>query len=848
MVALIVSGLHTRGSRSPPSAQPFAVTSDPASALPIDAVLPELANAMAQHNRCLLVAQPGAGKTTRAPLMLLEHSAASPGRWLLLEPRRIAARLAATRLAEQLNEPVGQTVGYRVRGEQKVSRGTRLEVITQGILIRLLQDDPLLDGVAGIIFDEFHERSLDADLGLALTLDVQEGLREDLKLLVMSATLDTEALLATLGRDTPVIDCPGRVWPVETHYRPVPTRGVAEAHQASVVREALTRHEGDLLVFLPGQAEIRRLQRELDGHANGQGGVQGGIEVLPLHGQLPLAQQRAVVAPPASGARRVILSTAIAESSLTVPGVRVVIDAGQERVPVFQPRSGLTRLTTRRVNRASADQRRGRAGREAPGHCYRLWSREQPLVAHGEPEILQADLAGLAFELARWGENDPRRLPWVTPPPAAALASARQLLVSLELFDHQHHLTGFGRRCARWPTHPRLAALLERADERNQLPLACWIVAWLEEGSPGDDTDVARVFTRLPSRQGRGMEASWRRTAEQWARRAGCDLQPKSLAALPVLLVSAFPDRVAQQQRPGCFKLATGGQALLPEHHPLARAPWLVVLDVDGRASEARIFSATAISDGQLEAAFPQMQQWRERIVWDDDTGRLVGEEVRGLGELILERRPLTQLPPEAIAAALLAALRRRGTFKWSDADRQLLGRLRLLRRTLGDPWPDTSDAQLLASLEDWLGPRLTGITRLDKLDRLPLGDYLLDTLDWSLRQQLEQLAPTHLTVPSGSRIALDYSGEEPSLSVKLQEMFGQTDTPRLVGGRVPVLIQLLSPARRPVQVTRDLANFWANTYFEVRKDLKGRYPKHPWPDDPLSAQATRHTKRRAPG
>lgn len=344
------------------------------------------------------------------------------------------------------------------------------------------------------------------------------------------------------------------------------------------------------------------------------------------------------------------------------------------------------------------------------------------------------------------------------------------------------------------------------------------------------------------------MEASWRRTAEQWARRAGCDLQPKSLAALPVLLVSAFPDRVAQQQRPGCFKLATGGQALLPEHHPLARAPWLVVLDVDGRASEARIFSATAISDGQLEAAFPQMQQWRERIVWDDDTGRLVGEEVRGLGELILERRPLTQLPPEAIAAALLAALRRRGTFKWSDADRQLLGRLRLLRRTLGDPWPDTSDAQLLASLEDWLGPRLTGITRLDKLDRLPLGDYLLDTLDWSLRQQLEQLAPTHLTVPSGSRIALDYSGEEPSLSVKLQEMFGQTDTPRLVGGRVPVLIQLLSPARRPVQVTRDLANFWANTYFEVRKDLKGRYPKHPWPDDPLSAQATRHTKRRAPG
>lgn len=806
--------------------------------LPIDAVLPKLATALTHHNRCLLVAQPGAGKTTRAPLVLLEHNATQSGRWLLLEPRRIAARLAATRLAEQLGEPVGETVGYRVRGEQKVSRDTRLEVITQGILIRLLQDDPLLEGIAGIIFDEFHERSLDSDLGLALTLDVQDSVRDDLKLLIMSATLDTDALLAALGADTPIIRCPGRVWPVHTYHRPPPARAPAEEHLAAVIREALTQHDGDLLVFLPGQAEIRRLQRALE-HLPA-------VDVLLLYGQLPLAQQRAVVARPAGARRRIILSTAIAESSLTVPGVRVVIDAGLERVPVFQPRSGLTRLATRRVNRASADQRRGRAGREAEGHCYRLWRQEQVLIAHGEPEILQADLAALVFELARWGEHDPQRLAWVTPPPRAAFASAQQLLVTLQLFDPHHHLTDFGRRCGRWPTHPRLATLLERAAERDVLPLACWIVAWLEESSPGEEVDIVRLFTHLLSSRSRDMTGNWRRTAEQWAKRAGCGLQPASVARLPALLAHAFPDRVAKQTSPGLFKLATGGQASLPGHHALARAPWLIALDVDGQATDARIFHASAIDAEDLQTAFPQMQQWHDRITWDDTAGRLIGEEVRGLGELILERRPLRQLPPEAITAALIAALRRRGTFKWSPADQQLLGRLRLVRRTLGEPWPDISDAQLFATLEDWLAPRLIGITQLDQLDRLPLGEFLLDTLDWSLRQQLEPLVPKHLLVPSGSHIALDYSGEEPVLAVKLQEMFGQLDTPRLVEGRVSVLIQLLSPARRPVQVTRDLANFWANTYFDVRKDLKGRYPKHPWPDDPSTATATRHTKRRS--
>ena len=807
--------------------------------LPIDAVLPELRAALDRCSRALLVAQPGAGKTTRVPLMLLEQTPPQRGRWLLLEPRRVAARLAAGWMAQQLGETLGQTVGYRVRGEQQVSRATRLEVVTQGILTRMIQDDPTLEGVAGVIFDEFHERSLDADLGLALALDLQAGLREDLKLLVMSATLDVDALLGVLGADTPVIDCPGRTWPVTTHYRPQAAREVAELNRTRVIREVLATHEGNLLVFLPGQAEIRRLERAL------RPLVPDDIDIQPLHGQLALAMQQAALRPDPAGRRRVILATAIAESSLTVPGVRVVVDAGLERVPAFQPRSGLTRLDTRRVNRASADQRRGRAGREAEGHCYRLWSQEQLLVAHGEPEILQADLSGLAFELALWGLADPQQLRWVTPPPAGTLASGRRLLQTLGILDDRHRLTGFGRRCARWPAQPRLAALMETAATMNALPLACWLVAWLEEAPPGDEVDVARILERRPRRDAPGAEGRWWRAARQWQGRADCSPEPDNHEQLPVLLAHAFPDRVARQTAPGRFKLASGGQALLPETCPLAHADWLVALELDGQASGARIFHAAAIDAADLQATFPELHEWRERITWDDDAGRLVGESVRALGQLVLERRPLSGLPPEAVRQALLDAVRRRGSLKWTDDDRQLLGRLRLVRRTLGDPWPALEDAWLLATLESWLGPRLDGVSRLDQLDRLPLGTYLLDSLDWSLRQRLEELAPTHLTVPSGSRLRIDYSGDEPLLAVKLQEMFGQTDTPLLVGGRVPVVMHLLSPARRPVQVTRDLASFWASTYFEVRKDLKGRYPKHPWPDDPLSAPATARTRAR---
>lgn len=809
--------------------------------LPIEQVLPELLQAMTRQGCCLLVAEPGAGKTTRVPLALLAQASPAQGRWLLLEPRRVAARLAAGYMAQQLGEAVGQTVGYRVRGEQRVSDATRLEVVTQGILTRWLQDDPALEGVAGIIFDEFHERSLDADLGLALVRDVQQGLRDDLQLLVMSATLDVPSLLAVLPEGTPVIRCPGRTWPVQVLYRPAGLREQPEQQAARVIREALQRHEGDLLVFLPGQAEIRRLDRELATV------LDNSIEVAKLHGQLPLEQQQAVLRPSSSGLRRVILSTSLAESSLTVPGVRVVIDAGLERVPVFQARSGLTRLDTRRVNRASADQRCGRAGREAEGWCYRLWSAEQLLVPHGEPEILQADLSGLAAELAGWGIKDAVQLTWVTPPSATALQVGQQLLQQLGVLDAGLGLTRRGQQLRRWPAHPRLGVLLEWAAQHQQLPLACWLVAWLEERPSASELDLQALLEQRPQRDGPGAEGRWYRAARLWAQRAGCGLTVDSLQALPDLLLQAYPDRIARRQEPaeaGRYKLVTGGQALLPTGHRLARSEWLLTLELDGQASGARVFQAVALPEAAIRPLLPQGDAWQNRVYWDEQAGRLIGESVQALGELIFARRPLARLPLEEAAGVLLAVIRQQGQLPWSAEDRQLLGRLRLLHQVLGTPWPDVGEAPLLARAETWLLPRLTGITRLDALQKAPLGQWLLESLDWSLQQQLPRLAPTHWPVPSGSRIALDYAGDEPVLAVKLQEMFGQTETPRLVDGRVPVLMHLLSPARRPVQVTRDLAGFWSGSYFEVRKDLRGRYPKHPWPDDPLQAMATAKTRK----
>jgi len=823
--------------------------------LPIESVLPSICQAMQQHSRCLLVAQPGAGKTTRVPLALLEQTV--PGqRWLLLEPRRVAARLAAAFMAEQLGESVGETVGYRVRGETRVSTHTRLEVLTQGILTRMMQDDPTLEGVAGIIFDEFHERSLDADMGLALALDIQQGLRDDLRLLVMSATLDTRSLLQLMGEATPLIECPGRQYPVTTFYRPAPLRESPELHQAAVIREALRAHEGHILVFLPGQGEIRRLERQL------QSELADSVQICPLHGQMPLIAQQAVLRPAANAQRRVILSTSLAESSVTVPGVRIVIDAGRERVPVYQPRTGLTRLETRRVNRASADQRRGRAGREAEGFCYRLWSEETVLAAHREPEILQSDLSALVFELARWGVTEPASLQWVDNPPLPAWSAGKHCLKVLGLLQADGKLSSQGQRSSRWPTHPRLAAMLEHAHANPQrLPLACWLTAWLEEQHGPSDPDLHDTMQAvIDGDAARKWPPLVVNAARQWARRLDSSLQVAANQketldqSLAHLLLAAYPDRVALRQDNGLFKLFSGGQAAVPETSKLASSRLIIVVELDAQAAQARVFSAASLPEQVLVSHFPEAASWQDHLRWDERQAKLVAEQSRllevGDYTLVLDSRPqsdgIRSLPPELVQKALCEALRSRGSFAWSEDDLQLLGRLRLLHKILGSPWPDASDEALMLDIERWLAPHLGGLHRLDQVDSLPMAKLYVESLDWSLQQKLGQLAPTHLQVPSGSRIGLDYSGEEPVLAVKLQEMFGQTETPTVVDGRVGVVVHLLSPARRPVQITRDLAGFWRSSYFEVRKDLRGRYPKHPWPEDPLQALPTARAKPRS--
>ena len=834
--------------------------------LPIDEVLPALRLALAERHEAVLEAPPGAGKTTRVPLALLNEPWLAGQKILMLEPRRLAARAAAERLASELGEKVGETVGYRIRLDSKVGPDTRIEVVTEGILTRRLQHDPALEGVGLLIFDEFHERSLDADLALALSLNGRELFRDEqpLKILLMSATLEGERLASILD-DAPILRSEGRMYPVSMRWgRPFVPGEFIEPRVVQTVLDAINDESGSLLVFLPGQAEIRRVNQQLADAL----GSRSDILLCPLHGELDLAAQRAAIEPAPKGQRKVVLATNIAETSLTIDGVRVVIDAGLARVPRFDPGSGMTRLDTQRISRASATQRAGRAGRLEPGVCYRLWSEDQhaQLAAYGSAEILQADLAGLALQLARWGVT-PEQLIWLDMPPSASYAQARQLLERLGAL-HAQKLTAHGEAMAELPAHPRIAHLLLRGQDLGLAAMACDVAALLGERDilrgVGADVHSRLALLSGESRAARGGQGGVQR-AKQLARQYRGYLRGKATQPvadpdhprwLGALLALAYPDRVAQQRKPGGaeYRLANGRAALFSEVDGLMKQPWLVIADLGSRQGqrEERIYLAAEFDPALLEGVLSEQVSVVDQLDWDEREGVLRAERQRKVGELVLSREPLTGLDEAARTQALINLVRRKGLelLPWTPELRQWQARVGLLRQldlqVQGDSeWPDVSDTALLGSLEDWLAPYLGRVSRLSHFASLDLSSIVHNLLKWPLPQRLEELAPHHIKVPSGSSVRLDYSEHPPILAVRLQELFGLADTPRIAGGRQVVKLHLLSPARRPVQVTQDLANFWRSTYAEVKKDLKGRYPKHYWPDDPLVAEATARIKPR---
>ncbi|GAB4069742.1 ATP-dependent helicase HrpB [Ancylobacter sonchi] len=820
--------------------------------LPIDDVLPALTAALAAGTRAVLVAPPGAGKTTRVPLALLDEPWTSGRKILVLEPRRLAARAAAERMAATLGEQAGQTVGYRARFGSKIGRATRIEVITEGIFTRMMLDDPELIGVAGVLFDEFHERSLDADLGLALALDAQSALREDLRLVVMSATLDG-ARVARLLSDTqtpaPVIESLGRAFPVETLYAGRDPRAPIERQMAEAVRRALAQETGSVLAFLPGAAEIRRTENLLREAVSDPA-----VEIAPLYGALDARAQDRAISPAPAGTRKVVLATSIAETSLTIEGVRIVVDCGLARVPRYEPGVGMTRLETVRVSRAAADQRRGRAGRTEPGVCVRLWNEAETasLPAYATPEILAADLAGLVLDLALWGVSDPSTLGFLDPPPAAALNEARSLLRALGALDADGQVTTHGRAMARLPLEPRLSRLVLEGARRGAGERAARIAAVLSErGLGGTDVDLSHRLDMLAAdRSRRGEEA--RRMASRWAEEAG-RLVAREAAASPspaALLAHAFPDRLARSRGDGRrFVLANGRGGAMDPASALARAKFLAVAEMSGSAEEARILLAAELDETEIEAEFGEDITEAEEISFDAAAGALRARRVRRLGALVLSEKPARVTAGEATGRALARAAVARGMARlpWSAAQRQWLDRVRFLHAAAPDLWPDLSDAALAAAADDWLAPLLTEATSLNALDAELLGRALPGLIDWELARRLDAEAPTHFEAPTGSRLAVDYAAEGgPTISVRVQELFGLGEHPALAGGRVPLVLALLSPAHRPIQVTRDLPAFWAGSWKDVRAEMRGRYPRHPWPEDPASAEATRRAKPRS--
>lgn len=824
--------------------------------LPIDAVLPAIQDALRRGRSVVLRAPPGAGKTTAVPPALLDAPWRGDGIILMLEPRRLAARSAARRMAALRGEAAGDTVGYRVRLEARVGPATRIEVVTEGIFLRRIQGDPSLAGVAAVIFDEFHERSVDADLALALVLETRAALRPDLRLVVMSATLDGEPLAALLG-DAERVEAEGRQFPVEVRYAERESNTPREIRAADAARRALIETAGDVLVFLPGMAEIRRAERHLADHV-----TDPAVDVEPLHGDLASDDQDRAIAPSRPGRRKVVLATAIAETSLTIEGVRTVIDAGLRRAPRFDPRSGMTRLVTIPVSAAAAEQRRGRAGRVAPGICHRLWTEadQRGLAPFDLPEIRSADLAPLTLELALWGVTDPAAMSWLDPPPPAAFEQARALLGRLGALDGEGRPTPVGRRMGRIrrPSPPR------PHDRRggdgisgDEAWTACRVAALLSERDPlsgrGRPAD-ADLRTRLAAGE-RGPFARIHAVARDLARAAGIranrsetDRSGAGAADAGRLVALAYPDRVARRVDPrGLYRLSGGGSAALPEGDPLLVEEWLAVAALDGDRQRARIFLAAPLTRSAIDELFGDRIEATDRIAWDRGSRSVATRRERRLDRLVLDDAPLPDPDPTLVAAAMLQGVRELGlaALPWDRGALQLRARVGLLRKAEADAgWPDWSDDALVASLEDWLAPHLGRATQAAHLAKLDLSAILLDRLDWDQRRRLDAAAPTHLTVPSGSRIALDYdSGGHPVLAVRLQEMFGARATPTVGNGKVPVVVHLLSPAGRPVQVTQDLAGFWQNSYRAVRSDLRGRYPRHSWPEDPTKAIPTRRVR-----
>ncbi len=868
-------------------------------ALPIDDALPALTAAMASGNSAVLVAPPGAGKTTRVPLVLAEKSWTRGRKILVLEPRRLAARAAAARMAATLGEQVGETVGLRVRFGSKVSRATRIEVITEGIFTRLILDDPGLDGVAAVLFDEFHERSLDADLGLALARDAQQGLREDLRLLMMSATIDGGRIAQCL-RGAALIESEGRAFPVATRYLGRDPRTPIERQVADAALRARRAEQGSLLVFLPGAAEIRRsemmLRERIDDPL---------VDIVTLYGALDAATQDRAIAPAPPGRRKIVLATSIAETSLTIEGVRIVVDSGLSRVPRYEPNVGLTRLETVRVSRASADQRRGRAGRTEPGVCYRLWEEPQTasLEAANRPEIFAADLSGFMLDLAQWGVSDPAMLPFLDAPPAAAVAEAKALLRELGAIDADGRITEEGRALRALPLPPRLARMVVDGAREGAARLAADIAIILtERGLGGDDVDLTHRLENFRRDRGRRAQDA-RAMAKRWTevaldsvkreetqhpkptpspheakrgvgrvgvggsstarevpptpdtsppRAGGGEPRPSHIDApsIGTILALAYPDRIARSRgNNGAFLLANGRGAALDPASALAREPFLAIAEMTGTATQGRIVLAAPIALSEIETRFAERIATGDDVTFDAASASLRGRSRRILGALVLSDRPFAVASDENTAAILSAGLLRLGIdhLPWSKPLRQWRDRVMFLRNAEGEEWPDLSDAALAATAADWLVPALAGKTALADLSSDDFAAALKALVPWPLQRRLEQEAPTHFEAPTGSRVPIDYDAEGgPKVSIRVQELFGLATHPAIAGGRVPLLIELLSPAHRPVQMTRDLPGFWRGSYAAVKSEMKGRYPRHPWPDNPLQAPPTRRAKPRS--